>query len=350
MFKRLVLLPIYSLFSRRFYISSVLFKYRGLGVIHYLWVCFLASVAISISLYVKLIDYQEHDLKTMMDNVPSFLINDQWEMEFAPDSEQSGNVHFLIDSKNNKYVIITDKANKPMIVFNPENADISDDYEAPSGLQTPKTLSEMVFTITFFKDRFSVYNGLQNQYFTYKEFMFQRNKVFNSVDLYNSISLTFRMFGLVAIFLMTLLTVLIRQVFYIGFTSVLSFVLQAFLRLRISAQALIRLNVFANTTPLVIFTISMVFVENDVWFAALNNTLISLIPLVYVYLTIREITISLDNAQKMQENKDNWVQVYRENQNMDNRAQTKENEQAPLRNVTQVMSSDKNNDEGSFMA
>ncbi len=300
-FRRMFYYPLLALFSRQFYVSVVC-RFTGASIKYLLELCLLASIVSSIAVYITVKNYINNDLVRIVEQIPSFRINSEGEFVFL-EQEANSKIQFKTDKEGRKYVSVTSPAGRPMILFNPDGASL-ELQDIPSN--DPKNRGEVFFHVSFNKSSITINNGLYSQTNSYKEMGFTSDMPITGQGIVDSIKNIVPSVMPPILFISLFIVILLKQCFAILITFVFSFGIFIINRVRMNSLALFRINVYANTAPLVIFVVSLFFIDNPALFSALNNVLVSFIPLIYVYFAAKDLrNFAIEAVSETNDGEDN---------------------------------------------
>ncbi|MGN1394209.1 MAG: hypothetical protein ACI4V7_09330 [Succinivibrionaceae bacterium] len=282
---------------------------RGYGWLYFVFISFLASVLVTIPLYINLVKFKENDFLALTQQIPCVVMTSNNELMFLEnylndnevlanvtnqnEIEQcvlSSNVTYLEDSDHKKYVVIYNNSKRPLIVVNPNNADISAIHDVLSikAKNSEIRASDAIPTFLFYKDKFEVRSINGSQQMPYSNMGTNKNILISNDYIYKKVSYFINVFGLVVIFISMIFAIIVRGISSLLLNIIITLIIQSLLKVKIPLVMNIRFNIFASTISLIIFVVSMYFYGSDTVFRILNNQMITFLPLIYIYLTLKD--------------------------------------------------------------
>ena len=275
-FRRMFYYPVLAVCSRRFYVS-VISRFRGVSAKYFFEVILLATLVITVYMTSVAVNYVNNDLEKLLAGFPSFTVNKDGEFEFL--GEQSPGVFFRESRDNRKYVSIRTPGGAPVLLFNPEHAMV-DSEDLPREISSMKA-PELVFHVTFGKDRISVFNGISSSDITYRELGLYPGTEINAETVAANLKVLSCTLVPVLIFITMFISILFKMVFSIAITAVFGYGIFYFMGVRTTMITVIRVNVYANTIILVLFSVSMLMIDRPEVFMALNGAYMGMLPMIY---------------------------------------------------------------------
>ncbi|WP_084761533.1 DUF1189 family protein [Succinimonas amylolytica] len=275
-FRRMFYYPVLAVCSRRFYVS-VISRFRGVSAKYFFEVILLASLVITVYMTSVTVNYVNTDLNKLLAGFPGFVINKDGEFEFL--EQQSPAVIFRESQDNRKYVSIRTPGGAPVLLFNPEHAMV-DSEDLPREISSMKA-PELVFHITFEKNQVSVFNGISSSAITYRELGMLPGTEVNAATVSANLRVLSSTLMPVLIFITMFISIVFKMVFSIAITSVFGYGIFYFMGVRTTMITVIRVNVYANTIILLLFSVSMFMIDSPEVFVALNGAYMGMLPMIY---------------------------------------------------------------------
>ena len=276
-FRRMFYYPILAICSRRFYVS-VISRFRGVSAKYFLEAVLLSSLIITCYFTVTIFSYVESDLRTLLKDFPSFTVNKNWEFEFL--EAQPGQTVFKEDQNHRKYVSIQTPEGTPVLLFNPDGAQ-AESQDLPRSLTAGNTASGMVFHVTFGKNRVSLFNGVNTTDISYRELGIMPGEVIDSPRMYLRLQFMAYTIAPVVIFISMYIVVALWLAANIAVTAALGYGIFYLMGVRTTFITVIRVNVYANTIILTLFTASMFMLDQPGLYATLHSSYFGILPLIY---------------------------------------------------------------------
>src|SRR5574344_1280327 len=250
MFKALGQRFILSLYSRNFYLGLLADKLRFFDFVYIIFVATILACFAAIFLYNKLLDVEGNEIRTVIDQFPTLTVADNDTFTFA--NNQPKDVQIFEDENGLRYSYVLSTSGEPIVLFNIENAKV------PAKLLPKENINKqsVYFYLVVYKDHISLFNGVIEQ-------------------------------GFWLVLLCSIVFFVIRHVFNTIFTVFLSLIVARLQGSKLPMQAVIRVNIYANTVYVIIGLLGILCMEYEFSQMILNNWLISMLPILYLYLMIK---------------------------------------------------------------
>jgi hypothetical protein len=281
MFKALGQRFILSLYSRNFYLGLLADKLRFFDFVYIIFVATILACFAAIFLYNKLLDVEGNEIRTVIDQFPTLTVADNDTFTFA--NNQPKDVQIFEDENGLRYSYVLSTSGEPIVLFNIENAKV------PAKLLPKENINKqsVYFYLVVYKDHISLFNGVIEQSYWLKDIHLAKNTVISADSVYSSVSSYIKNFGFWLVLLCSIVFFVIRHVFNTIFTVFLSLIVARLQGSKLPMQAVIRVNIYANSVYVIIGLLGILCMEYEFSQMILNNWLISMLPILYLYLMIK---------------------------------------------------------------
>lgn len=285
--KKLFLFPILAVFSRKFYISVICY-FRGFGQGHFLRSCGLAAVVAAAACFWQLADFYAGTVLPGARRAPDLYYRDGRIEAARPEADAA------------KWAAGGDGEEGPAYVFRYEDGSVMLSVR-PATKHVPENVfpsfefredAEIRPVLSLYRSNFCYgFSGYGEAVcINYDLFMPAAEEGYPTTAEEIVRTLNRRMITTYAVIatLTLWLLIMIHQAVYILFTTLISLLLQIIVKIGLPKDALIRLNVYANTFTLALFAASMCFIGEPQVRYALTSEFTLLIPLFYIWMALSD--------------------------------------------------------------
>ncbi len=310
MLKRFWLHPVLSVSSRQFYVKVVL-RFRGLALAYFFWVCFLSACTCALGLYPPLKNFVHDTLPAITQQMPNLEIVDNQRLVFA--EHQSSNVEMLQDANGVSYAVVRDSDSKPLMLYNLQGAKVDESLNAVTVLNERKN-SSMNFLpfVTVYPEKVVVSSGPLVQEYSLQQLLMLSLEPVNFITgemVQQFFVEKVQVAGFILLLFGMFVMVLLKQVLSIISTVICGVVLSFLLNIKIPMIAMWRVCMYANTLPLLFFTVGIYGLGcgSMELYTMCNSSVIGWLALIYVFYAIydvkKSIIESIPQALERQEKK-----------------------------------------------